>query len=238
MLPPRLIDMAVYLAAASLIFAVNRDERHEFLPFVVVVVLGILGEHFGGPGGAMFILAMLLACAASTDVSERLIPNRLVFPAVLLGLLENTLGRPGGLVFSLTGMAVGFGVMFCLFLFGAVGGGDVKLAAAVGAVAGPWFAVGAVAWAVLFSSLAGVAFMAARGRLIELLRYTWLYFKYLLYKIARRDFNREPPAKADFEFPFAVFIMLGCMTEILFPGVMYRWLTVFSNALSAISGAL
>ncbi|NHM28973.1 prepilin peptidase [Desulfofundulus sp. TPOSR] len=238
MLPPRLIDMAVYLAAASLIFAVNRDERHEFLLFVLAFVLGILGAYSGGPGGAMFILAMLLACAASVDVSERLIPNRLVFPAVLLGLLENTLGRPGGLVFSLAGMAVGFGVMFCLFLFGAVGGGDVKLAAAVGAVAGPWFAVGAVAWAVLFSSVSGVAFMAVRGRLIELLRYTWLYFKYLLYKIARRDFSSEPPARADFEFPFAVFIMLGCMTEILFPGVMYRWLTVFSNALSAISGAL
>ncbi|WP_092474394.1 prepilin peptidase [Desulfotruncus arcticus] len=32
--------------------------------------------------------------------------------------------------------------MFLLYLFGAIGGGDVKLAAAVGALAGPWFTIG------------------------------------------------------------------------------------------------
>lgn len=223
--------------AACLTYAVDRH-KPAHMAVIAALIAGLLINMVSGIGGPALILAALLVCAVITDVNERLIPNALIFPAVLLGLLINAISRPGGLVLSLIGLGTGFGAMLILYMAGSITGGDVKLAAAVGALTGPWFTVGALAWAVLTSSVAGIIIMAATGRFKELLRFTVLYFKHLIFKTIRRDFSREPLAKADVALPFAVFIAAGGMIELLFPGVMFHWLTVFSNALAAMSAAL
>lgn len=58
-------------------------------------------------------------------------------PGVLAGLAD-------GLLFSLSGLAVGFVVFLGLWVLGVCGGGDVKLVAAVGAWLGPRFIIGAM----------------------------------------------------------------------------------------------
>lgn len=67
-----------------------------------------------------------------------------------LGENGAAVGALDALLFALVGFAAGFGLFFLLWVFGVGGGGDVKLAAAVGAWVGP----------VLFLFVLGVALVA------------------------------------------------------------------------------
>lgn len=83
-------------------------------------------------------LLVMLLWAAIGDLKERRIRNWLTVTMMLTGLLQSyTPGHqvgPGG---ALLGMLCGFSLTFVLFAMGAIGGGDVKLMAGVGAWLGP-----------------------------------------------------------------------------------------------------
>lgn len=83
-------------------------------------------------------LFLMLAWASVQDLRSRRIRNWLTLSMILLGLAQSfTPGHtttPGN---SLLGFAAGFGLTFVLFAMGALGGGDVKLMAGVGAWLGP-----------------------------------------------------------------------------------------------------
>ncbi len=82
---------------------------------------------------------MLLAGAAITDLLRRTIPNSLTLPALCCGCLYLWLSGSGteGFVFSVMGTFLG-GLLFWLpYRKGMVGGGDLKLMAALGAWIGP-----------------------------------------------------------------------------------------------------
>ncbi len=71
------------------------------------------------------------------DVRYRRIPNKLVLVTLLGGLVLNTFfGGIHALLASLGGVALGFGLMFFLHIFGTMGAGDVKLFASIGAIIG------------------------------------------------------------------------------------------------------
>jgi prepilin peptidase CpaA len=102
------------------------------------------------PPGVAAILLPLVLIAAVYDVRYRRIPNWLTVGGLLIGLLLNAfIGRndvrPGwhALLFSLAGLGVAFGVYVALYAVHAMGAGDVKLMAAVGAVVGwqDWFGI-------------------------------------------------------------------------------------------------
>jgi prepilin peptidase CpaA len=74
---------------------------------------------------------------AYMDVRYRRIPNRLVLVILIGGVTLNTFfGGWQGLAASLGGLAIAFGAMFFLHLFGTMGAGDVKFFAAIGSVIG------------------------------------------------------------------------------------------------------
>lgn len=71
------------------------------------------------------------------DVRYRRIPNPFVLATLVSGVTMNTIfGGLHGLYESLGGCALAFVLMFMLHVFGAMGAGDVKLFAAIGAVTG------------------------------------------------------------------------------------------------------
>ncbi len=106
----------------------------------------------------------LVACV--TDVRSQRIPNALTFPALAVGLLAHA-GAPSGLglTASLIGAVVGLAVFLPFFALGGMGGGDVKLMAALGA----WIGAGPILWTALYGSVAGgvmaLALAASRGYL-------------------------------------------------------------------------
>jgi prepilin peptidase CpaA len=71
------------------------------------------------------------------DVCYRRIPNAFVLATLATGILINVIfGGIDGALASLGGCALAFFLMFVLHVFGAMGAGDVKLFAAIGAVVG------------------------------------------------------------------------------------------------------
>ena len=117
----------------------------------------------------ILVLVVVLA-AAFTDIRSRKIPNWLTLAGICAGLSLNTyLSGWGGLLTSLEGLLLGFGAYLVLYALRAMGAGDVKLMAAVGAIVGPgsWFMV------FIASALAGgvlaVILMIWKGRIKQTL---------------------------------------------------------------------
>lgn len=99
--------------------------------------------------GAAIVVA---AGATITDVRAARIPNALTVISGLTGLVAHTM-LPGGSgwLTSVAGLAGGLAVFFPFFALGGLGGGDVKLMAALGAWVG-WPDVISLA---LYAALAG-----------------------------------------------------------------------------------
>jgi prepilin peptidase CpaA len=90
--------------------------------------------------------------ACVTDLRSRRIPNELTFGAAGLAVLFHATAPAGaGLMSAATGWLVGAAIMFLPFALGGLGGGDVKLLAALGAWVGPVNAI----WVGLYAGTAG-----------------------------------------------------------------------------------
>jgi len=90
------------------------------------------------PGTGQILLGILVAIAAIFDIRYRRIPNWLVLAGIIVGLAWNVYSSGwSGLLRASEGLGLGFILYFPLYLIRARGAGDVKLLAAVGAVAGP-----------------------------------------------------------------------------------------------------
>lgn len=116
-------------------------------------------------------LLLMLTWAAVQDLRSRRIRNWLTFSIILTGIAQSLLGHspvsPAG---SLWGLLVGFLLPLALFALGAVGGGDVKLLAGVGAWLGPWAAFQVFCAEAVIGMVIVLAQAAAQGRLRVLSR--------------------------------------------------------------------
>jgi prepilin peptidase CpaA len=109
------------------------------------------------------IFFLLLLVTAVTDLAYKKIYNFITIPAIVLGLIGNSVFDGwDGLKFSLLGLLIGGGGFFLIFIFGGIGGGDVKLMAAVGALMGYPFIVGAVFYSILVGGLTAIVLMIWR----------------------------------------------------------------------------
>jgi prepilin peptidase CpaA len=118
------------------------------------------------PGTAALLLAVVLV-AAVYDVRYRRIPNWLNVTGVLAGIALNTFLYQGlpGLGFALKGLFLAFGIYAVLYALHAMGAGDVKLMAAVGAIVGweNWFGIFLVTAVV--GGILSIILSVSRGRL-------------------------------------------------------------------------
>jgi Flp pilus assembly protein protease CpaA len=115
----------------------------------------------------------LLVWAAVTDLHSRRIPNWLTFSLVLGGFAQAiAFGALSTPLASVLGLCVGFIIPFVLFALGALGGGDVKLLAGVGAWFGPQAALNVFVIAALVGAVMVIAQALAQKRGKVLIRNT------------------------------------------------------------------
>ena len=119
------------------------------------------------PPGINITLLALILVAAVYDILYRRIPNWLTISGVAAGLALNTFLYEGwpGLRLSMLGVAVGLGAYFVLYSLRAMGAGDVKLMAAIGALVGArdWF--GIFLLTAIIGGIAGLVLVATHGRI-------------------------------------------------------------------------
>jgi len=131
------------------------------------------------------VLAVVLVVASVTDIRSGKIYNSITYPAIAAGLIGHTLvgGLGGhdqslGLVGSLAGLVVGFGPLLLAWLAGGIGGGDAKLMAAVGALAGWSFTLPAMFYGFAIAAAMALVVMLrrriARRTLARILRFLYL----------------------------------------------------------------
>lgn len=124
---------------------------------------------FGGfeqPVLAALVPAMLFA--SWNDYRRHRVPNWLNLSILLTGFGVSTwLGGWDGFVASLGGAAVGFASLFALWMMRAMGAGDVKFMAAVGAWLGPAMAFQAVIVGAVVGGILAVAVILYRRSFIQ-----------------------------------------------------------------------
>jgi prepilin peptidase CpaA len=116
------------------------------------------------------VMVAVTAVAAITDWRDEIIPNWLTLPALVLGLAVHTVAFGAlGLVSALLGAVLCGLLPYILFRQGALGGGDVKLLAALGALGGAGLGMEAQVLSLLVAAGYAMLLLAKRGRLLGML---------------------------------------------------------------------
>lgn len=107
----------------------------------------------------MILLIILLGLFGLYDLRYRKVNNRAVrITAVMCFLLSCVMQ---GVKFALGGMAVGFLLTLLMYVIGAIGAGDVKLFAALGALAGARLISRILVFSILVGGAVGVILIVA-----------------------------------------------------------------------------
>lgn len=138
--------------------------------------------------------------ATVTDLRNRTIPNWLSLTALLVGLAARTyLYGSSGAADAGLGVLIGFAVFLVFFLLGGMGGGDVKLMAAFGAILGREQILTAAIWTALAGGLMALG--------------------YLAFKKLRRAVKKERRAEDELDrkdsMPYAPAILMGVLMSFL-----------------------
>ncbi|MFA9218672.1 MAG: prepilin peptidase [Sphingomonadaceae bacterium] len=173
------------------------------------------------------LLLVLLALAVLSDLRTRRIPNPLVFGGALLGILLNAALPSGaglfiepfgaiGLLSALAGLALGLALLLPMYMLRAMGAGDVKLMAMLGAFVGPGAIVGIVVLTLLAGGVLALLVALFSGRLLPLLRNSYhLMLHSMLRSMHGETGQLEAPAAPSGKLPYAVAIAAGALPYLL-----------------------
>ena len=156
------------------------------------------------------LLIPLAVAVAYYDVRYRRIPNELVLVTLISGFFINvSLNRFDGLLTSAAGFVLAFGLMFLPHLFGAMGAGDVKLFASIGAVLGLKLVLPAFVVVVMLCALLAVYTMVRSRTVRQTMQEVIRIFASIFYRMDMRS-----PRTADrrqHSIPYGVAITVGSL---------------------------
>jgi len=170
-------------------------------------------------GNVRALLVVLTLTAAAYDWKYRIVPNWLTLTGVIAGLAVNTLlnGLTGPWV-AISGAGFALLVYLPLYALRAMGGGDVKLMAAVGALMGPFIWWGIFVYTVLIGGAAALVAIIAGGRFRRTLRNIWTILTSLAR--AKRPWVENPEidvgSERSLRLPHAVTIAAATLVYLIF----------------------
>ncbi len=162
--------------------------------------------------------ALIVTAAFVTDIRTMKIPNWLTLTAVVSGILFHTAAEGlQGLAFSAKGLGVGFAVLLLMHVMGAVGAGDVKLFAGIGAWLGALLTLQCLVYSVLCAGMIGILILLWRREMLKRLRQIVLSISGALILKSPRILKAEKEKQLRFPFMLAVFpgYIIACMYAFL-----------------------
>lgn len=174
------------------------------------------------PPIAWCCLAVLLAGAVAVDLRSRRIPNRLVAAGLLLAAGVHAAawlagGHPaaGAAWWSpLAGAASGLGLLMPFYLLGAMGAGDVKLMAMIGAFVGAPAVVGVALYTLVAGGLLALVAMLGRGVAVQAVANLRLIFTDWALRLGSGQGARLAPLQTTAaRLPYALAIALGTAAQ-------------------------
>ena len=171
-------------------------------------------------------LAAWLLVATWTDMRTRRVPNLLVASGMLCGLAVQALAPAGsglfgggwgglGIVSAALGLLTGLALFMPLYIFRAVGAGDVKLLAMVGVWLGPQFTLAAALLTLLAGGLLAIIVMlASRSSLQVLSNVRMLLTTVMIGAHSGRFAPLDAPALVGVRLPYALAITVGSLAQV------------------------
>jgi prepilin peptidase CpaA len=170
----------------------------------------------------IFVVLVAVSIAAITDIWKFKVHNLLTLPLLVSGLIyHGAVDGVDGFVKSLIGVLFGFAVLIFFYLLGGMGGGDVKLLAAVGA----WLRVPLTFYVFIAASLAAGLYAIIVVFLYGTVGETWVNLKIAWYRLVavsrhlgaddrvEQEVNR--PDRRGRVIPFAAMVALGLVGTLL-----------------------
>lgn len=147
------------------------------------------------------VLAAMVLIAAFTDLKRREIPNWLSLGGIAAGITLNTwLAGWTGLKTAGAGLGLAALIFIPLFIMRWLGGGDVKIMGAIGALAGPQYMIVIFVLDAILGGIAALLLVIARGRLLKTFRNIPRMFR------LKRDSELEAGGEKSLGLPRAVTI--------------------------------
>jgi prepilin peptidase CpaA len=149
------------------------------------------------------------------------VPNLFTYPTMAIGVIYHALTTGwGGMVQSLEGLLLGGALLLVAYLFKAVGAGDVKALAALGAWWGPepvfeiFLATG------LLGGVVSFVILAAKGKMAATAKRYWLMVKVLLWT---RKFHYLEPSSFEGKTPLPYGVIISFGVVLWFILGKFRW---------------
>lgn len=158
------------------------------------------------------VLAFVVTAAAS-DLRWRTIPRWLTLTGILCGFAYHA--AFGGIITALVAAFLGFAAGLALFQLGAVGGGDVKLITALGAMLGLTHWIFAMEVAIFASALIALTQAAVRGSLRQTVAGVGDLARWLFTSGVKRHPTLHVANAATLRAPFGVAAAIGTLAAML-----------------------
>lgn len=131
-----------------------------------LAVICFLAFGLTAQAAVLFVLFCLLVVVSFADLDRMIIPDKVTLPGIVLGLALNAVIAPRSIGGFLLGAVVGAAALYVVAILGellfkkeSMGGGDIKLAAMVGAFVGWRGVLLALFFAVLVGAMVGISLM-------------------------------------------------------------------------------
>lgn len=164
----------------------------------------------------IFAALLLALTGAVIDLRQHRIPNWLTYPGIVAGLaLRGALFGWKGLLAALAGCLLAGGIMFLFYAVRAMGAGDVKIMAAIGAFVGPHEVIGVLLATAICGGVLAIAYAVYRGRMISTLKNVGSVLRFHAWAgvQAHPEVNLDNPAAL--RMPYGLAIALGTLYAFL-----------------------
>ena len=160
-----------------------------------------------------FALAGLIIVTSYTDLKYQKIYNKHTIPSFIFGITISAISNfPNTLINVLLASLIAFLVFFIMFTMGVMGGGDVKLVTAIGALIGYPIIVDALFWSIICGGVYATVNLIWHRELFQVLKQVIVFLLTLFtWKI-----KMPPNAGNSRKIPYGICISSGTVISLIF----------------------